>query len=79
MPPGPDYASVDQNRFGPTIGIGVEHAFSSNVTGFAEVDATDFGTQTVNFADTGDECSPAFAAQIHQTVTLAKFGVKICY
>ena len=79
VPAGPNYAAVSKNRFGPTVGLGVEHAFSGNVTGFAEVDTTDVGTQIVNFAETGDECSPAFTAKVSQTVTLLKFGVNMRY
>jgi outer membrane immunogenic protein len=77
--PGPDYAAVGQGRTGGTIGIGAEHAFSNHMTMFAEYDYSDFGTQNVAFADTGNSCSPAFTAAISQTVQVVKFGVNVKY
>jgi len=49
------------------------------MTMFAEYDYSGFGTQNVGFADTGDECSPAFTAAISQTVRVVKFGVNVKY
>jgi outer membrane immunogenic protein len=77
--PGPDYAAVGQGRTGGTIGIGAEHAFNNHTTMFAEYDYSDFGTQNVAFADTGNSCSPAFTAAIAQTVQVVKVGVNIHY
>jgi outer membrane immunogenic protein len=76
---GPDYAPVGQSRFGTTVGGGVEHAFNHQVTLFAEYDYSDFGNQAVNFADTGNGCSPAFTAQIKQTVQEVKVGLNVHY
>ena len=74
-----DYAPVGQNQFGGTIGVGAEHAFSNRISMFVEGDYTDFGTQNVNFADTGYQCSPAFTAKVHQTLGEVKVGLNVHY
>ena len=58
---------------------GAEHAFGNKVSMFVEADASNFGTRSVDFADAGDECSPAFTAAIKQTVEEVKVGFNIKY
>ena len=78
-PSAPDYAAVAQGRFGGTVGIGAEHAFSNHMTMFVKADASDFGTKNVDFATTGDDCAPAFTVAIKQTVEEVRVGFNIRY
>ena len=77
--PGPDYAAVGQGRTGGTVGFGGEHAFSNKVTMFAEYDYSNFGTQNVDFPDTGNGCSPGFTVAIKQSVQEVKVGFNVHY
>jgi outer membrane immunogenic protein len=63
---------VDGNRWGWTVGAGIEYGFAANWSAKLEYNFIDFGTERLTFVAPG---GAAFAFDHSQQVHLAKFGI----
>ena len=76
------FASVSDTRTGGTVGIGVEYAFTNWITGFAEYDYYNFGTNSDNFGCGPIACfgrSFGFPVDIKETKNVFKVGVNFLF
>lgn len=66
-----------QDRWGWTVGAGLEYAFSGNWTAKIEYDYLDFGTKRVSFIDAGGFGS--FDVDVRQRIHEVKFGINYLF
>lgn len=69
------HASVDETRWGWTIGAGIEYAFTNNWSAKVEYNYMDLGSGDVTFGFTPNIVINPYVASLDQTLSVVKAGV----